>query len=247
MDLLDLAKTTVVLALSELNKLAVKNKKKYTFSDIVPREMKAEADLIIEEILIDNLSKSGLGILSEERGFIKPSTKTNFKFIIDPIDGTVNFVRDIGKCSVSVALFDGKKPIFGVLGSYPDNLIAWVGRGIGAFLDNQPIKVSAISDPKQGVLCTGFPSRFEFNEDANVRQMNFMQKFGKVRMLGSASQSLLKLAQGSIDIYMESNIMIWDIAAGVAIVEGAGGKVILRELTEKSQFSVQATNNNINT
>ena len=223
-DLLELSKNAVSLALKKLIELDKKNIKNYLFSNEIPREIKAEADIIIEKILIDKLFVSGLSILSEESGLKKSKIDSNLRFIIDPIDGTVNFIRGISNCSISVALFEDNMPVFGVLGSYPSGVIAWGGKGIGAFIGETPIKVSSIKNPKKGVLCTGFPSRFEFESKKNLEQIHLMQNFNKVRMLGSASQSLLQVAQGSVEAYVESSIMIWDVAAGIAIVEGAGGE-----------------------
>ena len=223
MDLLKLSKNAVVHALDKLIELDKKNIKDYQFSDEVPREVKAEADIIIEKILIDKLSISDLSILSEESGLIKSESNSNLRFIIDPIDGTVNFIRGICNCSISVALFDGNTPVFGVLASYPSGTIAWGGKKIGAFIDNLEIKVSSIDNSEKGILCTGFPSRFQFNSESIFKQINLMSEFSKVRMLGSASQSLLQVAQGSAEVYAETDIMVWDVAAGLAIVEGAGG------------------------
>ena len=98
MDLLKLSKNAVVHALDKLIELDKKNIKDYQFSDEVPREVKAEADIIIEKILIDKLSISDLSILSEESGLIKSESNSNLRFIIDPIDGTVNFIRGICNC-----------------------------------------------------------------------------------------------------------------------------------------------------
>jgi len=243
MDLLKLSKNAVVHALDTLIELDKKNIKDYQFSNEVPREVKAEADIIIEKILIDKLSISGLSILSEESGLIKSESNSNLRFIIDPIDGTVNFIRGICNCSISVALFDGNTPVFGVLASYPSGIIAWGGKGIGAFMGEMPINVSSIKDTKTGVLCTGFPSRFEFNSKTILEQIHLMQSFNKVRMLGSASQSLLQVAQGSVEAYVESNIMIWDVAAGIAIVEGAGGEFRINKQDYNYPIEVIASNN----
>ena len=243
MDLLNLSKNAVVHALDKLIELDKKNIKDYQFSNEVPREVKAEADIIIEKILIDKLSISGLSILSEESGLIKSESNSNLRFIIDPIDGTVNFIRGICNCSISVALFDGNTPVFGVLASYPSGIIAWGGKGIGAFMGEMPINVSSIKDTKKGVLCTGFPSRFEFNSKTILEQIHLMQSFNKVRMLGSASQSLLKVAQGSVEAYFENNIMIWDVAAGLAIVEGAGGEFRINKQDYNYPIEVIASNN----
>ena len=243
MDLLKLSKNAVVHALDKLIELDKKNIKEYQFSNEVPREVKAGADIIIEKILIDKLSISDLSILSEESGLIKSESNSNLRFIIDPIDGTVNFIRGICNCSISVALFDGNTPVFGVLASYPSGIIAWGGKGIGAFMGEMPINVSSIKDTKKGVLCTGFPSRFEFNSKTILEQMNLLQSFNKVRMLGSASQSLLQVAQGSVEAYVESNIMIWDVAAGLAIVEGAGGEFRINQQDYNYPIEVIASNN----
>ena len=243
MDLLKLSKNAVVHALDKLIELDKKNIKDYQFSNEVPREVKAEADIIIEKILIDKLSISDLSILSEESGLIKSESNSNLRFIIDPIDGTVNFIRGICNCSISVALFDGNTPVFGVLASYPSGIIAWGGKGIGAFMGEMPINVSSIKDTKKGVLCTGFPSRFEFNSKTILEQIHLMQSFNKVRMLGSASQSLLQVAQGSVEAYVESNIMIWDVAAGLAIVEGAGGEFRINKQDYNYPIEVIASNN----
>ena len=243
MDLLKLSKNAVAHALDKLIELDKKNIKGYQFSNEVPREVKAEADIIIEKILLDKLSISDLSILSEESGLIKSESNSNLRFIIDPIDGTVNFVRGICNCSISVALFDGNIPVFGILASYPSGIIAWGGKGIGAFIGEMPIHVSYIKDTKKGVLCTGFPSRYEFNSKTILEQMNLMQSFNKVRMLGSASQSLLQVAQGSVEAYVESNIMIWDVAAGLAIVEGAGGEFRINKQDFNYPIEVIASNN----
>jgi myo-inositol-1(or 4)-monophosphatase len=243
MDLLKLSKNAVAYALDKLIELDKKNIKGYQFSNEVPREVKAEADIIIEKILLDKLSISDLSILSEESGLIKSESNSNLRFIIDPIDGTVNFIRGICNCSISVALFDGNIPVFGILASYPSGIIAWGGKGIGAFIGEMPINVSSIKDTKKGVLCTGFPSRFEFNSKTILEQMNIMQSFNKVRMLGSASQSLLQVAQGSVEAYVESNIMIWDVAAGLAIVEGAGGEFRINKQDFNYPIEVIASNN----
>jgi len=243
MDLLKLSKNAVVHALDTLIELDKKNIKDYQFSNEVPREVKAGADIIIEKILIDKLSISDLSILSEESGLIKSESNSNLRFIIDPIDGTVNFIRGICNCSISVALFDGNTPVFGVLASYPSGIIAWGGKGIGAFIGEMPINVSSIKDTKKGVLCTGFPSRFEFNSKTILEQIHLMQSFNKVRMLGSASQSLLQVAQGSVEAYVESNIMIWDVAAGIAIVEGAGGEFRINKQDYNYPIEVIASNN----
>lgn len=234
-DLLDLSIETARVALDKLVELDKENKKHYFFDKNIPREIKSEADSAIEKIILEKIMPTGIDILSEEAGMLKANNNnsTSLRFIIDPIDGTVNFVRGIADCSICIALFDGDKPLFGVIASYPSGNIAWGGKGLGSFLEGTRLQVSTIQKAKKGVLCTGFPSRFRFDEQSFSAQMRLMSDFWKTRMLGAASQSLLQVAKGSVECYSEQNIMLWDVAAGIAIVEGAGGRV---KITNSNKF-----------
>ncbi len=241
--LLELSKDVAHTALEKLAELDKQDFKDYSFDSSIPREVKAKADTIIEKIILDKLTLTGLDILSEEVGLLAGNNNSLLRFIIDPIDGTVNFVRGIADCSICIALYDGDKPLFGVIASYPNGNIAWGGVGMGAFLEGRKLEVSNIKRPEEGVLCTGLPSRFKFYEQSFSSQMKLMSKFGKTRMLGSASQSLLQVAKGSAECYSEQNIMLWDVAAGIAIVEGAGGRVKMIKSVE-SDGSLNVTVDN---
>ena len=98
-------------------------------------------------------------------------------------------------------------------------------KSFGSFIEDEPLHVSVIENKSQAVLCTGFPSRFEFSKVSIDSFLNMTSSFGKVRMLGAASLSLLQVANGSADAYLEEDIMIWDVGAGLAIIEGAGGNI----------------------
>jgi myo-inositol-1(or 4)-monophosphatase len=241
--LLELSKNIARTALEKLPDLDKKDFRDYSFDSDIPREIKAKADTIIEKIILDKLVPTGVDILSEEMGLLAGDNNSFLKFIIDPIDGTVNFVRGIADCSVCIALFDGDIPLFGIIASYPSGNIAWGGNELGAFLEDSKLEVSNIENPEKGVLCTGFPSRFKFDEESFSSQIKLMSKFGKTRMLGAASQSLLQVAKGSVECYSEQNIMLWDVAAGIAIVEGAGGRVkILNSEGSDASLNVIADN-----
>ena len=244
--LLFLAKQAAILAYKKLQELDEANIRYYSISSEIPREFKSKADKIIESILIDELKHSDINILSEESGLLELSNNSALKFIIDPIDGTVNFLRQIANSAISIALFDNEVPIFGVLVSYPSGDIVWGGRDIGSFINGKELKVSLISKLEEAVLCSGFPSRFRFNNDCELAQMKLMSKFAKVRMLGSAAQSLLLLAKGSVDCYSEEEIMLWDVAAGIAIVEGAGGRVTIINSESDYLIKIVADNGNFN-
>jgi len=197
----------------------------YVYDDDLPREMKAEVDFKLEQIILDALKSTEIPILSEESSGFRKINKKGLCWLVDPLDGTVNFIRGIAPCAVSIALWLDNKPVFGVISEYPSLRLAWGGSLFGAFIEDNPIHVSAIEDKSQAVLCTGFPSRLEFSKVSVDSFLNMASSFGKVRMLGAASISLLQVAKGSTDAYFEEDIMIWDVAAGLAIIEGAGGNI----------------------
>lgn len=206
------------------------------------REMKAACDHILEGIILLHLRQTGLAILSEETGCLPGERSTDLRWVVDPLDGTVNYVRELGPCGVSIALCRGDDPIWGVIGEYPTGNLSWGGVGEGAFRDQQPIRVSNVSKKEEAIICTGFPSRFVFDE----RRLKLISRqwgsYAKVRMLGSASISLLAVARGAAEVYSERNIMLWDVAAGVAIVRGAGGHAALSEAGDSQSWDVRVSN-----
>jgi myo-inositol-1(or 4)-monophosphatase len=224
-DLLTLTKRVAInagrLIMSDLD-----GKRDYEFSRHIRREIKAHADGFLNKAILDQLRPAGLSILSEESGMLPGDPDSALRFIVDPLDGTVNFVRDLGSSAISIALWRNQTPIFGVLCRLPDLALTWGGAGLGAFLDDKPITVSDISSKEHAVLCTGVPSRLDLcSPYASRRMVEMMQPYGKVRMFGAASLSLLHVAKGAAEVYTEQEIMLWDVAAGLALVEGAGGKV----------------------
>jgi myo-inositol-1(or 4)-monophosphatase len=195
----------------------------YKFADDLPREMKSTADYELEKIILACLAPTDLPILSEEIGELRGFYNDGLRWVVDPLDGTVNFIRGLAPCAVSIALWSGDVPVFGVIGEFPSFRLAWGGRSFGAFIESSPIHVSTVQKSSQAILCTGFPSRFEFTNASASNFWEMASSFRKVRMLGAASLSLLKVACGAADTYFEDQIMLWDIAAGLAIIQGAGG------------------------
>lgn len=241
---LKLAKTAVREALMVLARIKPAAKTLRVDTDL-PREMKAGADRILEDILVKKLTRTGLEILSEETGLLPGRGGDSHRWVVDPLDGTVNFSRGLGSCATSVALCHGSSPVWGVLGEFPSGKLAWGGRGQGAYVSGRPIHVSSISKNKEAVLCTGFPSRFVFKNHQTRRMNKWFCSFGKVRMLGSAAFSLLQLARGVADAYTEQAIMWWDVAAGLAILDGAGGVYKIRQRKQKYALDVLAGNGRV--
>lgn len=208
----------------------------------LPREMKTVSDQILEDIILACLRTTGLEILSEETGLVESGNGNGLRWVVDPLDGTVNFMRGLAPCSISLALCHGNVPILGVIGEFPSGKIAWGGLGQGAFLSDMPIRVSAVADRRQAVICSGFPSRFEFGDEGISWIASTFAPYAKVRMLGAASLSLLHVAKGAAEAYAERDIMIWDVAAGLAILEGAGGVFAMTKGRHINAFDVFATN-----
>jgi myo-inositol-1(or 4)-monophosphatase len=151
----------------------------------------------------------------------------------------------IGPSAVSIGLWKGEKPIFGVVGEYPSGTIYWGGHGFGAFANKDSISVSGIEDVSKAVLCSGFPSRFDFSSKSIEKSFEIYSEFGKVRMLGAASLSILQVAKGSADAYIEKDIMIWDVAAALAILQGAGGEFNISPGRFENSLNIFASNSAI--
>lgn len=241
--LLDLAKSAAVRAGTQLLESVDAVDRSYVHSAKLPREVKAAADLALERDILGALADSQLAVLSEESGYIPSPQPSNRWFIVDPLDGTFNFVKGLGPCAVSIALWEDQTPIFGVIYDLVGGQLAWGGAGMGAFIDGRPISISDTSTLAMASICTGFPVRFDIESDQSMRYFwRLVSPFAKVRMIGSAAVALLHVARGSADVYLEKSIMLWDVAAGIAIVQGAGGAAAYRRNEGEWSYDVIASN-----
>jgi myo-inositol-1(or 4)-monophosphatase len=206
------------------------------------RETKLAADRMLEARLLAGLATSGLPVLTEESGAVGDLAE-RFCWVVDPLDGSVNYLRGSGPSAISVALCDNGRPVIGVLQSIGSGRMSWGGPGLGAWTEGEPIAVSRIEDAERGILCTGFPARFDTRDGAALAGFAAgIARFAKIRMLGSAASSLLMVARGEADAYYEDHIMLWDVAAGAALVMGAGGHVTLTGGGLDQPYRVVATN-----
>jgi myo-inositol-1(or 4)-monophosphatase len=210
------------------------------------REVKLVADKFLERCLLDGLSKTGIPVLSEETEASHHQSPEGPLWIIDPLDGSYNFSRRLGPSMICVALWDSGAPLFGVLYDLSTKRLYWGGRGIPSHDDDGPIAVSSESKLSRSTVCTGFPSRFPAGDTEAIGEyMSHILAFGKVRMIGSAAASLMLVARGAADTYFERQIMIWDVAAGLAVIEGAGGTVSLQMTHFHEPCAVVATNGHV--
>lgn len=187
------------------------------------REVKIGADTKAEALILEAIGKaSDYPIISEEAGWVRSQERGDrFVWAIDPLDGSVNYLRDYPHCAVSIALLDKGAPVLGVVDCFVmgERFTGIVGEG--AWLNGKPMQVSDIADPAAGILQTGVPSR------ASPESMKLFEArlttWRKVRMIGSAASALAYVAAGRAEAYRESGSMIWDVAAGCALVKAAGG------------------------
>ena len=163
-------------------------------------------------------------ILSEEAGEMK--TSSEYKWIIDPIDGTVNFANSIPLCCVSIGLEHNGSMILGAVYNPFMNEFFLAERGQGAMLNNKKIQVSNKSEVIKSCLVTGFPYTYldEPNGPLEVFE-KLIRKGIPVRRLGSAAIDLCWVAAGRFDGFYEHKLAAWDSAAGFLMVEEAGGKI----------------------
>ena len=242
-ELLEVAKKAVASAYQAVLNSDESELTPYRYSSQVPKEIKANVDRFVEQKILEHLRPLNIPILTEETGQISGDVCRELKFIVDPVDGTANFVRGLGSASISVALWKEDRPVFGVLADLFSGEFFWGGASLGAFCNERPITVSSIVEINQAVYCTGFPVRYQMTDECEaISVFQKYARFSKVRMLGSASISLLRVASGAAEVYEEREIMIWDVAAGLAVVEGAGGVFSMSAGKSTNSLHVTASN-----
>ncbi len=195
---------------------------KSTVNDLVTEADKAAETAIINVIREDYPDHQ---ILSEEAGEIKMDSA--IKWIIDPIDGTVNFAHGIPLCCVSIGVEQDGEMILGAVYNPLMNELFFAQKGFGATLNDRRISVSSKTNFSNAFMVTGFPYLWEEEQPnhALVTLERFLKQGLPVRRLGSAAIDLCWVACGRFDAFWEHHLNAWDSAAGYLIVQEAGGKV----------------------
>lgn len=185
-----------------------------------------EADCISQEYIKKSIKEKypDHSILSEEDLEIKSSAP--FRWIVDPLDGTTNFAHGLPIFAVSIAVEYEGEIFTGVVYNPISKELFWAERGEGAFLGKRRIKVSETNSLSKALLATGFP--YDIREDSNNNLnhfSNFALRAQAIRRLGAAALDLCYVACGRFDGFWELKLFPWDVAAGILIVEEAGGKI----------------------
>ena len=183
------------------------------------RDTKLDADIESETVILKHL-RTSYPVMSEEAG--GKLSENGPTWIVDPLDGTVNYERGIPLSCISICLWHNG-PVLGVVYDFNRGEIFSGIVGRGAKLNGKEIKVSQIENRADSIIFTGFPIATSFETDSLHSFIKLVQRYKKVRLLGSAALSLAYVACGRGDVYIEQKIRIWDVAAGLAILNAAGG------------------------
>ena len=214
-----------------------------------PGDFVSSADKRTEKILIEELQKAhpDYGIITEETGIINKSNVKN-RWIIDPIDGTMNFLNGIPQFAISIAYEEDNEIKCGVIFNPITNEMFSAEKGNGAFLNNSRIRVSNKKKIKDALIVTGGPkSASRIKDKIFSEYVNISKNVSNVRKFGSAALDMAYVACGRFDGYWQRELNYWDIAAGIILLKEAGGFVVFFEEEANSPLkkNILASNSNI--
>ena len=240
---LDLAKK----AAKESGKLLLDNREEFNQRlNSNSKDTKLKADIESENLIKSIItSQSSHQILSEEAGKSSDDLGDIF-WVIDPLDGTANYNRNIPFCCVSIGLVMNMKPILGVIYDFNnDHMYIGNTHNKESVMNGHKIKVSNVIRKEDGILITGLPHGSDYSKNSLNKMIDDMQKWQKIRMMGSAAMAACFVASGKVEQYQEKGIYLWDIVAGAAIVESSGGTAKIFNQKDNFQVDVVFSNSNI--
>jgi len=206
------------------------------------KDIKLKADIQSEKLITDLLTeRSSYPILGEESGKSHKNLQSTF-WVVDPLDGTANYSRNLPLCGVSIALIKDDVPILGVIYDFNNEILYKGSIHEKATANNEIISVSNRSSKKESILVTGLPVAGGFDNQTLRKFFDNCFGWGDVRLIGSAVIASIYVASGRAECYEEKGIFLWDIAAGYAIVNAAGGTSIISNSRENFQVDIVFTN-----
>ena len=188
----------------------------------------SEVDGLAEKEIIKEFRRStpDYAILGEEGGSVKSKVGSRFTWVIDPLDGTSNYLRGIPHFCVSIALVENGEPVHGVIFDPLRNELFTSSRGSGTTLNDKRVRVADRKDLDGAMVLTGFPPRERKRASAQLKCVDtLLVEIEDIRRTGTAALDLAYVACGRADAYFEAGVKPWDIAAGALMVREAGGKV----------------------
>ena len=208
------------------------------------RDIKLQLDADTEQLIKNSLgSEIAFSILGEETGL--SNDLGEFYWVVDPLDGTSNFLRDIPISCVSIALMQDLQPILGVIYDFNHDDLYFGHLESKAFVNQVEIIVSDYSEKSKSTLVTGIPARTNYSDNEFKNMIDDFQQWKKVRMIGSAAMASIYVAAGKADTYKENGIFLWDIAAGAAIVNAAGGVASITNIQTDYRVDAIFTNQHL--
>jgi len=192
-----------------------------------PADFVSAADLKAEQTIFEALSKArpGYGFLGEERGLIEGTDKTH-TWIVDPLDGTTNFLHAIPHFAINIALEREGQVVAAVTYNPATNELFWAEKGKGAYVNDHRLRVAARQRLDEAVLATGIPFLGHGQHARFLKELHQLsQRVAGVRRFGAAALDLAYVAAGRFDGFWERDLKSWDVAAGLLLVTEAGGKV----------------------
>lgn len=203
-----------------------------------PSDFVTKTDLRVEQTLFELLTKArpGYGFLGEERGMVEGTDKTH-TFVVDPIDGTTNFIHGIPHFAITVGLEREGEVIAAVTFNPITAEMFWAEKGKGAFLGSEKrLRVAGRKKLDECLIATGLPFAGKPGHAQSLKELHqIMPRVSGVRRFGAASLDLAWVAAGRFDAYWERNLKPWDVAAGLLLVREAGGAV--GAVDEEGSFS----------
>lgn len=192
-----------------------------------PGDFVTAADKRVEAALFEELTRvrPGYGFLGEEQGMIEGTDKSH-TWIVDPIDGTTNFMHGIPHFACTVALERSGEIVAGVTYNPITNDLYWAEKGKGAYHNDRRLRVSSRKQLDETVIATGLPFIGKAGHTQALKELHqIMQRTAGIRRMGACSLDLAMVAAGQYDGYWERGLKPWDMAAGLLLVAEAGGKV----------------------
>ncbi len=217
----DLTRSTGSFILNEAGRFNIRDINTKGLNDFV-----SYVDLKSEKMLVE-----GLGQILPEAGFIAEegtveNTNKKYSWVIDPLDGTTNFMHGLPAYSISIALMKEDEILLGLIYSVTNNEMFYAARGTGAWLNGKQIHVSETSQVKNMLVGTGFPFTNYILLGPYLETLKyFIENTHGVRRIGSAAIDLAYVACGRFDSFFEYNLKPWDVSAGILIIREAGGIV----------------------